>query len=135
MIRILYVEDDVVSRLVVQALPRQCKARLSVDVSIDIATTIAEAIATAHGTEYDAVLLDMVLDTQGATGGLRVAKAIRRAGKSKYASLIACTNMYGVQGFVALATKAGIDYFIPKPITADDFVRLVSEAVLARQLR
>lgn len=120
-IRILYIEDDYTSQLVVKGI---CKV---LNWQVGIASNGQQGLMLLENNQYDIILMDIQMP---GTNGLEIAKMIREKEKStgRHIPIIATTAFAMAQDRVN-ALNAGMDDYLSKPI---DFEKLV--AIIERNL-
>ncbi|KLO23644.1 hypothetical protein X275_02115 [Marinitoga sp. 1197] len=117
MARILVVDDDKVIRDVLKKVLESAKYE------IDLADGGKKAIELIKNTEYDVVLLDIIMEDMDGIEVLRKAKKI-----SPLTTVIMMTA-YSSPDYVLHALTLGATDFIEKPFEPDHMINLVKENV------
>ncbi len=121
-IKILSVEDDVVSRNILKLFLKNIA-------DIEFASTSTEAIILNKNNTYDAVLLDIGLG-QGESG-LNLVKHFKEKYKNKEIPIIAVTA-YAMVGDKENFHKAGCTHYISKPYDKHKILDLIKEALSSK---
>jgi len=114
--RILIVEDNVSNRKVTMLM----LARLGY--GYDAVSNGREAIQAVEHNHYDLVLMDIIMPE---IDGLEATKKIRKLNQT-WLKIIAITA-YVFPGIKEMCLDAGMDDFLPKPITIDDLARVLKK--------
>jgi CheY-like chemotaxis protein len=113
--RILLVEDDAISRVVIEQLVR----RKGYD--LDLAMNGKEAVDAANHVQYDLILMDVQMpDMDGYT-----ATRIIRNSKLKRQPIIIATTAFALKGDRDKCLDAGMDDYISKPIDVETFYEML----------
>jgi signal transduction histidine kinase/ActR/RegA family two-component response regulator len=111
--RVLLVEDAPESRTVTAAVLGQLGLR------VDLAADGAQAVAAAAATRYDAILMDIGLPV---LDGFEAARRIRQREHADDEVPIIALTAQVTDGIFEQCLDAGIDDYLPKPVTRDSMV-------------
>jgi len=121
-IRVLYIEDDYASQLVVKGI---CKV---LNWQVGIAFNGRQGLTMLENNHYDIILMDIQMP---GTNGLEIAKMIREKEKStgRHIPIIATTAFAMGQDRVN-AINAGMDDCLSKPIDFEKFVAIIEKNLI-----
>ena len=114
---ILLVEDDPISRIVIEQLINRRNLK------IDIVINGLEAIDACKGKEYDLVLMDVQMPDMD---GYTTTKNIRALNLKKQPIIIA-TTAFALKGDRDKCLRSGMDDYISKPIEVETFYALLDK--------
>ena len=117
--KLLYVEDDPISREVVTLFLKE-------EFKIDLAADSSEAISKIKKTRFDAILMDMNL-CKG-MGGLELAKEIRELSGYQTIPIIAVTA-HAFKEDERKFLKGGCSHYISKPFSRKSLLDIVHKAL------
>ncbi len=119
-LKILVVEDDKGSRLLMQTILSNCRIR------VECAENGKEAIKKVSSTSYDVVLMDMQLPE---LNGYEATKIIRQELQLTKLPIIAVTA-HAIIGDKRKCLEAGADDYISKPISADKLLLTIKKWII-----
>jgi CheY-like chemotaxis protein len=119
LLKVLYVEDDQISREVVTLF-------LKGEFDVDLAVDSSEAVSKIKKNKFDAILMDINL-CKG-LGGLELAKEIRGLADYKTVPIIAVTA-HAFKEDERKILKGGCSHYISKPFNRKSLVGLVHKAL------
>src|SRR5882762_3915551 len=125
--KILIVDDDATSRIVLQATLKK------LDHEVTVAKNGFEAMVQFDKGHIPMVISDMVMP---GIDGLNLCRKIRAANRSQYTYIILLTSVAGKSGYL-VGLRAGADDFISKPFDEDLLAArlIVAERLLKLQLQ
>ncbi|TWA89139.1 PAS domain S-box-containing protein [Azospirillum brasilense] len=115
--RILVAEDNPVNLQVTLALLRRAGH------AVDSVSNGLEAVNAVAALPYDLVLMDVQMPEMD---GLAATRAIRRMGGAAARVPVVAMTANAMEGDQATCLAAGMDDYLPKPITADQLLRTVA---------
>jgi two-component system, OmpR family, aerobic respiration control sensor histidine kinase ArcB len=121
-VRILFVEDNDISRELLQRL----FARME-NLKADLAGDGEEAIRLTQQNEYDIIFMDIQLPVMNGYETTRIIRQ-KEVMKGKHTPVIAVTAYVGGEDRFR-CNEAGMDDFIPKPVSTSDLLEKISEYV------
>ena len=92
---------------------------------VDVASSGSEAIEAVGRVKYDVVLMDLQMPGMD---GFQATRAIRALPTGASVPIVALTA-HAVSGFRAQCLEAGMDDYIPKPVTAATIEKVVRKWV------
>ena len=122
--RILVAEDNPVNLQVTLALLRRAGH------TVDSVSNGLEAVHAVAALPYDLVLMDVQMPEMD---GFEATRAIRRMGGSAAQVPIVAMTANAMTGDQAACLAAGMDDYLPKPIAADQLLRIVAQWSASRK--
>lgn len=118
--RILYVEDDLLNRKVVECLLRPYY-------EVHLATSVEEAVKKLvdYNGEFDIVLLDVNL---GGKSGIELLKHIKNTDPLKNIPLVALTA-YAMSGDREKLLREGFDGYLAKPFRKENLIQIIEQLI------
>ncbi len=125
-VRILLVEDEYISRVLIETVLKQ----LGMDVTC--VESGEEAVKEGCGGDYQAVLMDVQMEQ---TDGLEATRKIRKYEKKigGHLPVIALTALV-MQGDREKCLQAGMDDYLPKPVEKDQLIDVLTKYLTSRAL-
>ncbi len=125
-VRILLVEDEYISRVLIETVLKQ----LGMDVTC--VESGEEAVKEGCGGDYQAVLMDVQMEQ---TDGLEATRKIRKYEKKNggHIPVIALTALV-MQGDREKCLQAGMDDYLPKPVEKDQLIDVLTKYLTSRAL-
>jgi PAS domain S-box-containing protein len=120
--RVLYIDDDPINRLLIEAL-----LALRPDVQLTVASSGPQGLKLAAGLLPDLVLTDMMMP---AMGGMQVLQAIRASATLRATRCIAVSASAMPQD-VEEALAAGFDHYLSKPLSASALLQEIDRSMMA----
>ncbi|MCJ7553412.1 MAG: response regulator [Ignavibacteriaceae bacterium] len=117
--KILLVEDDSINAAYVNRI-------LGKNHSVEIVTEGNEAIIKSKAKKYDLILMDIGL--RGNVDGAEATRQIRKDSTNATTPIIALTA-YAMAGDKEKILRAGLDDYLSKPFTRNDFFRIVDKYI------
>lgn len=122
-LRVLVVEDNEMGREILANLLKDCGCE------VELVSNSESAMACIWAKLYDLIILDLHLPTMS---GIELSKLIRNERRYSNVPIIAYTASVS-QHNRELAAQAGINDYIAKPVDPDQLIRILMNAVNARQ--
>ena len=116
MARILLVDDDSISRSIIEELLSEHE--------VDQAATTDEAIELYGAHDYSAVVTDLFIPERG---GLEVIRTIRQQNSDARIIAVSGIDLHERGELLTLAHEAGAKYTMGKPVDPDEFRGAIAE--------
>ena len=124
--RVLLVEDEYISRLLIETILKNLGMEVSCVASGE------EAVQEAMDSDYDLILMDVQME---GVDGLEATRRIRKAEKKTWRHLpIVALTALALAGDRERCLAAGMDDYLAKPVHQDDLVELLTRFLTRRAL-
>ncbi|MEW9798218.1 ATP-binding protein [Alteromonas sp. CYL-A6] len=122
---VLVVDDNEVNRYVVLAMLEQ------LNLSADVAVNGVEALKAAQAKLYDLILMDVVMPE---LDGIEASRQLVVQGLVHAGTVIAALTANTSDADRLAAERAGMHFFLAKPLVKPEMIRVINAAVRGRQL-
>jgi len=128
LIKVLLVEDDVIDKLIVEKILAKCSR--SIEFAADSAGSLSEAIESLNTTEYDVVLLDLILPD---SYGLETVQRIKET--NSHIPIVVLTGFDDEQTGLSAIKTGAMDYLLKGQLLDNMLARTIQYAIERKRMQ